>query len=201
MKEVLVGIVLREGLEKSFYEAYDCFLECEGLNEGNKCLRVRNMLRQRKVDIVCLQDTKMEYISNSFVRNLWGCAYADWCFVSSRGASGGILLMRDKRLVTKLEVSVGEFVIACSFKNVEDDFVWAFMGVYGPNFDYIRCLIWEELAGLISWWDVLWCIGGDFNVTHFPSERLGGACLNAMTKFLDFISEQGLMDLLLAGGT
>ena len=81
------------------------------------------MLRRRKVDIMCFQDTKMEYISSSFVRKLWGCAYADWCFVSSRGASGGILLMQDKRVVTKLEVFVGEFVAACSFKNVEDDFV------------------------------------------------------------------------------
>jgi exonuclease III len=108
------------------------------------------MLRQWKVDIVCLQETKMEYISSSFVRNLWGCAYADWCFVASRGASGGILLMWDRRVVTKIEVCVGEFVTTCYFKNVEDEFVWAFAGVYGPNLDYIRHLLWEELAGLIS---------------------------------------------------
>jgi hypothetical protein len=81
-----------------------------GLNEGDKCLRVRNMLRQWKVDIVCLQEAKMEYISSSFVRNLWGCPYADWCFVASRGALDGILLMWDRRVVTKIEVCVGEFV-------------------------------------------------------------------------------------------
>ena len=34
----------------------------------------------------------------------------------------------------------------------------------------IRSLISVELVGLISLWDVSWCIGGDFNVTHFPSE-------------------------------
>jgi hypothetical protein len=26
-------------------------------------------------------------------------------------------------------------VAACSFKNVDDGFVWAFTGVYGPNRD------------------------------------------------------------------
>jgi hypothetical protein len=79
------------------------------------------------------------------------------------------------------------------------EFAWAFEGVYGPN---IRCLLWKELAGLISWWDVPWCVGGDFNVTHFPSGRAGGVCFNpAMTDFSDFISEQGLMDLPLARGT
>jgi hypothetical protein len=78
-------------------------------------------------------------------------------------------------------------------------FAWAFEGVYGPN---IRCLLWKELAGLISWWDVPWYVGGDFNVTHFPSERAGECVSNpAMTDFSDFISKQGLMDLPLARGT
>jgi hypothetical protein len=42
---------------------------------------------------------------------------------------------------------------------------------------------------------------GDFNVTLFHSERSGGARLRrAMTDFVDFIADQGLMDLPLAGG-
>jgi hypothetical protein len=46
------------------------------------------------------------------------------------------------------------------------------------------------------------CIGGDFNVTRFPSERLGEARLcRALVEFSDFVFEQGLMELPLAGGT
>ncbi len=56
----------------------------------------------------------------------------------------------------KIEVYVGEYVVACSFKNIEDDFTWAFVGVYGPNFDSLRRSLWEELAGLFSWWDMPW---------------------------------------------
>jgi hypothetical protein len=141
---------------------------------GDKCLRVRNILRHWKADIVCLQETKMEFISSSFVRFLWSCAYADWCFVASKGALGGILFMWDRRVVTKIEVCVGDYVAACSFKNVEDEFIWAFAGVYGLNLDIFRRFLWEELAGLISWWDIPRCIGGDLNVTHFPSERSWG---------------------------
>jgi hypothetical protein len=72
------------------------------------------------------------------------------------------------RIVEKLDVYVGEFVVACSFRSVVDDFSWAFAGVYGPNIDTFRSSLWEELVGLIYWWELPWCIGGDFNVTRFP---------------------------------
>lgn len=47
---------------------------------------------------------------------------------------------------------------------------------------------------------MLWCIGGDFNVTCFPSERSGESwlCL-AMADFSDFIFDMELLDLLLEG--
>jgi hypothetical protein len=63
-------------------------------------------------------------------------------------------------VVTKLDMEVGECVAACSFKNVLDDFEWAFTGVYGPNGDLDRRRLWDELAGLMSWWDLPWCLGG-----------------------------------------
>ena len=48
---------------------------------------------------------------------------------------------------------------------------------------------------------MLWCIGGDFNVTHFPSERLGEAHFSLNMEFSDYIYELGLMDLPLVGGS
>jgi len=42
---------------------------------------------------------------------------------SFSSASGGILLMWDRRVVEKIEVCGGEYVVACSFRNVEDDLV------------------------------------------------------------------------------
>jgi hypothetical protein len=100
-------------------------------------LRVRNLIRQWKADVICLQETKLEIISNNIVRSLWGCQFVDWCYAASCGASGGIMLMWDKRLVEKIEVYVGEFVLAYSFRSVADDFSWAFAGVYGPCNDII----------------------------------------------------------------
>jgi hypothetical protein len=40
-----------------------------------------------------------------------------------------------------------------------------------------------------------WCIGGDFNATRFPSEKLGGQHFTpAMTDFSEFISSCELLD-------
>lgn len=46
-----------------------------------------------------------------------------------------------------------------------------FLAVYGPNGDANRWKLWEELARVYSCWRVLWCIGEDFNIIPFPSER------------------------------
>ena len=53
-----------------------------------------------------------------------------------------------------MEEVVGSFSVSCKFKSVEDQFIWAFAGVYGPNSVGGRRLLWEELFGLISLWNV-----------------------------------------------
>jgi hypothetical protein len=171
-----------------------------GLNEGKKRLRVRRLLSQWKVDIVCLQETKLELITQGLVQSIWRCPYVEWSYVASKGASGGILLMWDRRVVSKVDACQGNYVAACSFRNVDDGMEWAFAGVYGPTRDALRRLMWEELAGLMCLWELPWCIGGDFNVTLFHNERSGRVRRRAVAAFADFAAEMGLMDLPLAGG-
>jgi hypothetical protein len=50
-----------------------------GLNDRNKWLRVRNLLRELKVDVVCFQETKPEVMTCSVVCNLWDCHHVVWC--------------------------------------------------------------------------------------------------------------------------
>ena len=49
-----------------------------------------------------------------------------------------------------LEEAVGHYLVSCRFKNVGDNFEWAFTNVYGPNVGRERRLLWEELSGLHS---------------------------------------------------
>ena len=79
---------------------------------------------------------------------------------------------------------------------MEDGFIWACSGVYGPNDNNMRRYMWDELVGIQQYWNVPWCCFRDFNVVRFPSKRRGGSRLtSAMEKFSEFIEDLNLIDL------
>ncbi len=104
-----------------------------GLNDGAKRMQVRSLLHSWKADIVCLQETKLLEVNQALIRSLWRGSFVDWFCMGLMGASGGILLMWDNRVVEKVEEAVGMFSISWKFRNVSSGFEWAFSGVYGPN--------------------------------------------------------------------
>ena len=55
----------------------------------------------------------------------------DWVYLGSEGALDEISLMRDRRVVEKINEAVGLFSVACKFQCIEDQHEWAFFGVYG----------------------------------------------------------------------
>jgi hypothetical protein len=172
-----------------------------GLNLEEKRMKIKSLLREWKADVVCFQETKIQVVTRELVQSLWSGAQVDWCYLGAQGASGGILIMWDRRVVEKVEECVGCFTAACSFRSMCDDFNWAFAGVYGPNRDNDRLMLWEELSGLMDRWEVPWCIGGDFNAIRFPSERLGSVrYVASMEAFSQFIFDKGLLDIPMMGG-
>jgi exonuclease III len=172
-----------------------------GLNDRDKRHQVRYLIKLWGPDVICLQETKMDIITRGMARSLWGIHHLDWVYLGSEGASGGILLMWDRRVVEKIDEAIGLFSVSCKFKCVEEQNEWAFSGVYGPQTDRERRLMWEELSGLASWWSTSWCLGGDFNVVRFPSERSGAdQFTSAMNDFSEFIFSMGLRDIQLEGG-
>lgn len=149
-----------------------------GLNEIEKRTKVKNQLHGWKANVVCLQKTKMELISLTIIYSLRNCCHVGWSFFLLKGASGGILVMWDKMVVEQTDECVGRYMVATSFKNVEDGYQWSFAGVYGANSNTKRRGLWDELVGLCSLWSFPWCMWevlmSGFNVTRFPSERVGG---------------------------
>ena len=172
-----------------------------GANNPNKRNVIINFIRSQMVDLVCLQETKIQELSSAIARSLGVGRLAEWKVVEAEGTAGGILVFWDTRKLELVETEIGHFSVTCKFKNVEDGFLWAFTGVYGPVKRSKRELFWEELGALKGLWEGPWCISGDFNVVLSPNERnLVGELSHPMRRFNDVLIELGLRYLPLQGG-
>jgi exonuclease III len=172
-----------------------------GLNDPKKRIVLKNWLRKWKVDIVCLQKTKLDKVDGRVIQSIWGNRFVGWEVLNAVNTAGGVLLLWDKRVVNQVDSKVGIFSVSCRWKSLIDGFEWVGTGVYGPNRDESRSELWEELSEVRHQWSQPWCIFGDFNVVRFPSERRGCVRINpAMVDFSDFIEGFHLVDLPLNGG-
>ena len=100
-----------------------------------------------------------------------------------------------------LELEQDVYTISSCFRNVEDDYIWVFTGVYGPILSRAKEKFWEELGAIKGLWDEPWSVGGDFNSIRFPGEMRYGHNLTAeMRRFSKVIKELNLKDLPSSGG-
>ncbi|XP_030939916.1 uncharacterized protein LOC115964808 [Quercus lobata] len=172
-----------------------------GLNNPHKRDVVKNLLREWKCDIVCLQESKLDSTSSSLVKSLWGSPFVDWGALDAIHTIEGVILMWDKRVVERVDSVVGSFSISIVLKGVLDGFEWICSGVYGPTDGSLRDAMWAELDLVRSRWAGAWCLFGDFNVIRYPAKRLRCNSFSpAMFKFSDFIAKHSLIDLPLVGG-
>ena len=103
-----------------------------GVNDLDKRKVIRNFIRTHRVDLVCLQETKVQEMNNEMVRSLGVGRFLNWTALNAEGSAGGILLIWDKRHISLVDSMVGNFSVSCLFRMEEDVFQWAFSGVYGP---------------------------------------------------------------------
>ena len=75
----------------------------------------------------------MELITKVVIHSFWGGQHVVWSYLGSYGASGGLLLKWDTRIMDKVEEGVGHFSVSCKFKSVVDQFIRVFTRVYVPN--------------------------------------------------------------------
>ena len=153
------------------------------------------------MDLLCLQETKIQAMSEGVVRSLGIGRFLDWGALDASGVVGGILICWDNMTLNVLEMEVGQFSISCRFRNVEDGFVWMFTRVYGPFSREERGWLWEELGAIRGLWNDPWCLGGDFNVILSQRKRSRqGRLTGAMRRFAQIVDELELLDLPMQGG-
>ena len=68
-----------------------CWNVC-GLNSRARQDSVRTLVSSAKIDIVCLQETKMSVLSRATMLSMLGSDFSHWIDLPAAGAGGGILV-------------------------------------------------------------------------------------------------------------
>ncbi|GKC16390.1 RNA-directed DNA polymerase, eukaryota, reverse transcriptase zinc-binding domain protein, partial [Tanacetum coccineum] len=132
-----------------------------------KQLWLKDIIRDKLLDFVGIQETKLEYIDRNFVMGICGNMDFDFSFRSSIGLSREPFLASRNRL-----------------------------NVYGPQSSSRKEALWSEIYDLTSRYNGIWIIFDDFNVVRSQDERPGSISKERDAfSFNDFISKVGLCDI------
>ncbi|RVX05281.1 Transposon TX1 uncharacterized 149 kDa protein [Vitis vinifera] len=165
-----------------------------GLGSRNKRRMVKDFLRSENPDVVMIQETKKEICDRRFVGSVWTVRNKEWVALPASGASSGILIIWDSKILSREEVVIESFSVSVKFSLDGCGPLWISV-VYGPNSPSLRKDFWVELFDIYGLTYPLWCVGGDFNVIRRSSEKMGGSSLTpSMRDFDSFISECELLD-------
>ena len=69
-------------------------------NDSSKRKVIKTFIRNQRVNLICIQETKIQSMSDSIARSLGFGRFLDWKAVNAEGASGGILICWDESLWT-----------------------------------------------------------------------------------------------------
>jgi len=64
-----------------------------GLNDREKRVLLKNVLREWNCDLICLQETKLEKVELSDIRSIWGIQQVGFSVLKATGSAGGVLVL------------------------------------------------------------------------------------------------------------
>ena len=124
--------------------------------DRNKRKLIKDVIKTQKVDLVCLQETKIQEMTSGIVRSLGVGRCLEWGAMNSRGATRVVVVFWDNRVLQMVEMEVSKYSVSCCFKNCKDGFFWIFTGVYGPTLKLDREDFLSELGAIRRLWSELW---------------------------------------------
>lgn len=164
---------LRRGLRRSFKLCEWVFLvyctsfvmkilswNVRGLGRSCKRKKIKELVRERGVDMVMLQETKRSEMSEQFVKSLWPWDYFNFLLVDAIGSTGGLFCIWKPEVFAMVNCCFNRSFILLS--GIYGSFFHCVVvNVYGPNDAAKRRLLWEVLGNLRDSFHYPWCLGGE----------------------------------------
>ncbi|XP_028073786.1 uncharacterized protein LOC114276195 [Camellia sinensis] len=170
-----------------------------GLKRPEKRSKIKVLARERKIDVLLLQETKRASVDVNFIKSLWPMEDMGFMEVDAEGSAGGLLCIWN--------TNVFQLIDCCSSRNFillsgisSQSFPCIICNIYAPNDVLKMRKLWECLINLKPFYPNARCLGGDFNEIRFMSEMKG--CLRrerGMKDFNKFIEILEMTDLPMQG--
>jgi exonuclease III len=123
------------------------FWNVRGLN-GAACQDVvRNLVAASKIDVVCLQETKMEDISRITLIRTLSQSFSNFRFLPSVGASSGILVAWRDQVGCCENFRLGNHYVSIKFSKAGGS-TWWLISVYGPQGNDAKINFLHELRAV-----------------------------------------------------
>ena len=169
-----------------------------GLSSGLKEKIVKSFVESHRVDMILLQESKLNSCNYGRVQRLWAADDFDWEWQPAVGNAGGLLMIWDTKAFKKEMSVVKDRFIMVKGKWLVEEFNCIVVNVYAPCGLEEKNRLWEDLLQLKIKFTGSWCFAGDFNTVRFADERKGYVSNGVGVKeFNEFVHNGELLDILL----
>ena len=145
-----------------------------GLN--NRACRnvVRDVAKQQRASIVCLQETKVANLSASMNAELTGASF-DFACLPAIGVAGGAVTSWRRDLWSVSSSCVRRFSVTVKLSPADGHAEpWWLTNVYGPATRAGKPDFFQELRDIHASCPGAWLVYGDFNVIYLASDKNSG---------------------------
>ena len=167
-----------------------------GLNSPARRETVSLLLHEIGVNIVCLQETKLQLVDDALALETLGQRLNSSFYLPADGTRGGILIGWDKDLFEISNPSFGQHSISVNVTSNLASFLFRLTVVYGPSEDPDKEAFLNELLTLKPAPDTPWLCVGDFNLIHSAADK-NNLSLNRrlMGRFRNILDACELLEL------
>ena len=103
-----------------------------GLNGDARHRALRSKIEESQATIVCIQETKCEYIDHKLLRKFCPKRFDNFAYIPSKGASGGLLVLWCSSVFLGRVIQIADAGIMVDFTSVHNGQSWTLVTVYGP---------------------------------------------------------------------
>jgi exonuclease III len=173
-----------------------------GINSTAKWNAIRCSIRDAGCEVVCLQETKKEFLDLAYLKNFCPAPFDSFAFVPSMGNSGGSVIIWKSSRLTGNVIFQNNYAQSMEFTSNLSACSWIITNVYAPCTHHGKIDFLNWLHNISMPPDKLWLLVGDFNLIRRPENRnrIGGD-INLMLKFNEAISNLDLIEIPLHGLT